>query len=97
MRPTTDQTLYPIDMVGTVVDEVERPIVTRAWRLAEIVEGDSTVIGVEGAGAGAVHPGAARRASMVGLVTRETATTFRPPATVSSSGTTRRCSTASPA
>ena len=47
VRPTTDQTLYPVDMVGTVVDEVERPLVTRAWRLGEIVEGDATVLGAK--------------------------------------------------
>ena len=46
-RPTTGQTLYPIDLVGTVVDEVERPLVNRAWRLGEIVDGDSTVLGGE--------------------------------------------------
>ena len=33
--PTTGQTVYPQDLVGTVVDEVERPLVTRAfWRPA---------------------------------------------------------------
>src|SRR5712691_7907503 len=39
VRPTTDQTLYTTDMVGTVVGEAERPLATRAWRLGEIVEG----------------------------------------------------------
>jgi two-component system, sensor histidine kinase PdtaS len=45
VRPTTGQTLYPVDMVGTVVDEVERPLVSRAWRLDDIVDGDSQVLG----------------------------------------------------
>lgn len=47
VRPTTGQTLYPVDLVGAVVDEVERPIMSRAWRLGEIVEGDSTVLGAK--------------------------------------------------
>jgi two-component sensor histidine kinase len=45
VRPTTGQTLYPADMVGTVIDEVARPLVTRAWRHHEILEGDTTVLG----------------------------------------------------
>ncbi len=45
VRPTTGQTLYPNDMVGTVIDEIARPLVTRAWRHAEILEGDTTVLG----------------------------------------------------
>jgi two-component sensor histidine kinase len=45
VRPTTGQTLYPADLVGTVVHEVERPVVARAWRKGEVVGGDTTVIG----------------------------------------------------
>jgi two-component sensor histidine kinase len=45
VRPTTGQTLYPADLVGTVVQEVERPVVARAWRKGEIVGGDTTVLG----------------------------------------------------
>ncbi len=76
VRPTTDQTLYPIDMVGTVVGEIERPLVTRAWRLAEIVEGDATVIAAKERTRVQCIP-VRCEGSMVGLVTRETATTFR--------------------
>ena len=43
MRPTTGQTLYHDDVVGRVVTETERPLVTRAWRLGEIVEGEAGV------------------------------------------------------
>src|SRR5437763_609586 len=43
MRPTTSQTLHREDLVGRIIDEVERPLVARAWRLAEIVEGEITV------------------------------------------------------
>jgi two-component system, sensor histidine kinase PdtaS len=32
LRPFTSQTLYPNDMVGTVVGQPEQPIVERAWR-----------------------------------------------------------------
>jgi two-component system, sensor histidine kinase PdtaS len=45
VRPTTGQTLYVNDLVGHVVDEVERPLVTRAWRRAEETEGESNVLG----------------------------------------------------
>jgi len=45
VRPTTGQTLYPADLVGTVVHEVERPVIARAWRKGEIVGGDTTIFG----------------------------------------------------
>ena len=40
VRPTTNQTVYRQDFVGEVVDEVERPLVARAARSGEIVEGE---------------------------------------------------------
>ncbi|HEX3426458.1 MAG TPA: histidine kinase N-terminal domain-containing protein [Acidimicrobiales bacterium] len=40
VRPTTSQTLHRDDLVGHVIDEVERPLVARCWRLASIVEGE---------------------------------------------------------
>ncbi|HMK10052.1 MAG TPA: histidine kinase N-terminal domain-containing protein, partial [Acidimicrobiales bacterium] len=45
VRPTTGQTLYPADLVGTVLLEAERPVVSRAYRKGEIVGGDTTVLG----------------------------------------------------
>ncbi|MGH9165777.1 MAG: histidine kinase N-terminal domain-containing protein, partial [Acidimicrobiales bacterium] len=45
MRPTTGQTVHRDDLVGRVIDEVDRPLVGRAWRLGEIVEGEVTVDG----------------------------------------------------
>ncbi|MDQ4097348.1 MAG: PAS domain-containing sensor histidine kinase, partial [Actinomycetota bacterium] len=42
MRPTTSQTLYHDDLVGWPVSETERPLVVRAWRLGEIVEGEAS-------------------------------------------------------
>jgi two-component sensor histidine kinase/PAS domain-containing protein len=40
VRPTTHQTVYRSDYVGTVVDEVERPLVARAFRTGDMVEGE---------------------------------------------------------
>jgi two-component sensor histidine kinase len=40
VRPTTNQTVYRQDFVGEVVDEVDRPLVARAARSGEIVEGE---------------------------------------------------------
>jgi len=45
VRPVTGQTNYPQDLVGTVVDEIERPLVTRCLRTGEIVEGDLCALG----------------------------------------------------
>ncbi len=47
VRPVTGQTNYPQDLVGTVVDEVERPILARSWREGELVEADAHVIGAK--------------------------------------------------
>jgi two-component sensor histidine kinase len=44
VRPVTGQTLYPAELVGTVVQEVERPLVARAWRKREVVGGDAPVL-----------------------------------------------------
>jgi two-component sensor histidine kinase len=43
VRPTTAQTLYRADWVGTVLDEDERPLVARTFGLGEIIEGEATV------------------------------------------------------
>jgi two-component sensor histidine kinase len=47
VRPVTGQTSYPQDMVGSVIDEVERPLLTRCWRTVEILEGDTTALGAK--------------------------------------------------
>ncbi|MCZ7524996.1 MAG: sensor histidine kinase [Acidimicrobiia bacterium] len=73
VRPTTGQTVYPTDMVGTIVDEVERPLVTRAWRLGDIVVGDTTVLGSSERARLQCIP-VRHQGRVVGLVTRETAT-----------------------
>ena len=43
IRPSTGQTLHRDDLVGRICDESDRPLVARAWRGAEIVEGDVAV------------------------------------------------------
>ena len=45
MRPTTIQTLHNEDLVGRVVDQEELPLVARAWRLGQIVEGEVSITG----------------------------------------------------
>ncbi|PZR79861.1 MAG: ATPase, partial [Candidatus Aeolococcus gillhamiae] len=40
MRPTTSQTLYREDQLGVVVDETQRPLVARAWRLGQIIDAE---------------------------------------------------------
>src|SRR4051794_27008182 len=47
VRPVTGQTSYPQDLVGTVVDEVERPLLARCWRAGESVEADTHAIGAK--------------------------------------------------
>jgi two-component sensor histidine kinase len=46
VRPATSQTLYPHDLVGTVVSAGDRPTTHRAFRSGEIVEGGSPRQGV---------------------------------------------------
>jgi two-component sensor histidine kinase len=75
VRPTTGQTLYPVDMVGTVIDEVSRPLVTRAWRRGEIVQGDGTVLGSKERVRLQCIP-VRRRDDLVAVVTREMTTTM---------------------
>jgi two-component sensor histidine kinase len=43
VRPTTSQTVYRADWVGTVLEEDDRPLVARAYRLGEIIEGEMVI------------------------------------------------------
>jgi two-component sensor histidine kinase len=43
VRPSTSQTLYRQDLVGELLDDQQRPLVARAMRLGEIIEGEITV------------------------------------------------------
>ena len=69
-RPTTGQTIYPADMVSTLVDEVERPMLTRVWRLGEIVEADTPAIGSKERVRVQVIP-VRHEGALVALLTRE--------------------------
>jgi two-component sensor histidine kinase len=75
VRPTTDQTLYTTDMVGTVVSEVERPLITRAWREGEVVEGETKVLGGSDRARITCIP-VRCDGILIGLLTRETPLTF---------------------
>lgn len=44
VRPNTGQTNYPIDVPGTLIDDVQRPLVARVWKLGEIAEAEVTAI-----------------------------------------------------
>jgi two-component sensor histidine kinase len=70
IRPTTGQTVYPSDMIGTIVDEVERPVLTRAWRTGEIVEADAPALGSKERIRVQVIP-IRCDGELIGLVTRE--------------------------
>jgi two-component sensor histidine kinase len=75
VRPVTGQTAYPADLVGTVVDEVERPLLSRCWRTGEHVEGDTTEIGAKDK----VHVQCTpvrHGEKLVGILTREAPVTF---------------------
>ncbi|MGY6501319.1 MAG: sensor histidine kinase [Acidimicrobiales bacterium] len=43
IRPTTSQTLYRNDLIGQILSAEERPLVARACRHGEIIEGEITV------------------------------------------------------
>ncbi len=70
IRPTTGQTVYPTDMLGTIVDEVERPLLTRAWRTGEMTEGDVSALGTKERIRAQVIP-VRSDGAMIGLITRE--------------------------
>ena len=46
VRPSTTQTLYRHDLIGEQLDESERPLVARAMRLGEIIEGEITIAAI---------------------------------------------------
>jgi two-component sensor histidine kinase len=75
VRPTTGQTLYREDVLSAIVDEVERPLVARAWRLGETIEGETLVLG-GGERARVRCIPVRHQEHLVGIVTRETATTI---------------------
>src|SRR5436189_1623359 len=75
VRPVTGQTSYPQDLVGTVVDEVERPLLARCWRAGESVEADTHAIGAKERVRVQCIP-VRRGGRLIGLLTRESSATF---------------------
>jgi two-component sensor histidine kinase len=47
VRPSTNQTLYRMDYVGEIVDETSRPLIMRALRTGELVEGEIRVAAID--------------------------------------------------
>src|SRR3954470_6841877 len=72
MRPTTNQTLHPEDLVGRIIDEVERPLVSRAWRLGQIVDGEIN-ISTRGERARVQCIPVRFRGGLIAVITRESA------------------------
>jgi two-component system, sensor histidine kinase PdtaS len=74
VRPTTGQTLYPSDLVGSIIDEQARPVVTRAWRDGRAVGGDTEVLGGRERAHVQCIP-VRRDGELIAVVTRESAMT----------------------
>ncbi len=47
VRPTTGQTVYPTDLVGSLVDEATRPLLPAVFCDGEVVDGDALLLGSE--------------------------------------------------
>jgi two-component system, sensor histidine kinase PdtaS len=75
VRPTTAQTVYRADWVGTVLEEEDRPLVARAYRLGEIIEGEMTISPLKERVRVLCIP-IRYQARVVGVLTRESAPSF---------------------
>jgi two-component system, sensor histidine kinase PdtaS len=75
VRPTTSQTVYRADWIGTTVDAEERPLVARAYRLGEIIEGESTVAALKEQIRVLCIP-VRCKGEVIGVLTRESAPSF---------------------
>jgi len=75
VRPSTSQTVYRADWIGTTVDEEERPLVTRAFRLAEIIEGETTIAALKERVRVLCIP-VRCHGEVIGVLTRESAPSF---------------------
>jgi two-component system, sensor histidine kinase PdtaS len=71
IRPTTSQTLYREDQVGRVIDQLERPVVARAWQLGQIIDGEISINRGERARVQCIP--VRRRDTLVGILARESA------------------------
>ena len=75
VRPSTSQTVYRADWVGTTVEGEDRPLVTRAYQLGEIIEGESTVAALKERVRVLCIP-VRWRGDVIGVLTRESAPSF---------------------
>jgi two-component system, sensor histidine kinase PdtaS len=75
VRPSTSQTVYRADWIGTTVDEEERPLVTRAFRLGEIIEGETTIAALKERVRVLCIP-VRCNGEVIGVLTRESAPSF---------------------
>jgi two-component sensor histidine kinase len=75
VRPSTSQTVYRADWIGTTVDEEERPLVSRAYRLGEIIEGETTIAALKERVRVLCIP-VRCRGQVIGVLTRESAPSF---------------------
>jgi two-component sensor histidine kinase len=75
VRPSTSQTVYRADWIGTTVDAEERPIVTRAYQLGEIIEGETTISALKERVRVLCIP-IRWRGEVIGILTRESAPSF---------------------
>ncbi len=71
VRPTTSQTLHTDDLVGRIIDEAERPLVARAFRTGEIMDGEVAVTSRGGEPARLQCIPVRHQGDVVGVLTRE--------------------------
>jgi two-component sensor histidine kinase len=67
--------VYRADWIGTTVDEEERPLVTRSFRLGEIIEGETTIAALKERVRVLCIP-VRCRGEVIGVLTRESAPSF---------------------
>ncbi len=72
VRPTTNRTLHLDDYVGRVIEERDRPLVARGWRLGTVVEGEVD-IAARGERARMVCIPVRWQGAVVAVLTRESA------------------------
>ena len=75
VRPSTSQTVYRADWIGTVVTEEERPLVARAFRGGAIIEGETTIAALKEQVRTLAIP-VRCRGDVVAVLTRESAPSF---------------------
>jgi len=75
VRPTTSQTLHTDDLIGRIIDEAERPLVARAYRAGEIMDGEVAVTSRGGEPARLQCIPVRHRGEVVAVLTREAALT----------------------